>query len=69
MKILTLNNRSFDLNELPEEVDEDTRFSVLDNSNPQEPDFFFMPLIGMWARPGSLAFDQYQRTGVRCVGV
>jgi hypothetical protein len=45
MKILTLNNRSFDLNELPDEVDEDTRFSVLDNSNPQEPDFFFMPLI------------------------
>ena len=32
MKILTLNNRSFDLNELPDEVDEDTRFSVLDNS-------------------------------------
>ncbi len=45
MKILTLNNRSFDLNELPEEIDEDIRFSVLDNSNPHEPDFFFMPLI------------------------
>lgn len=45
MKILTLNNRSFDLNELPEEVDDDTRFSVLDNSNPNEPDFYFMPLI------------------------
>lgn len=45
MKILTLENRSFDLNELPDEVDDDTRFSVLDNSNPQEPDFFFMPLI------------------------
>jgi hypothetical protein len=45
MRILTLDNRSFDLNELPEEVDEDTRFSVLDNSNPNEPDFFFMPLI------------------------
>ena len=45
MKILTLNNRSFDLNELPEEVDEDTRFSVLDNSNPNDPDFYFMPLI------------------------
>jgi hypothetical protein len=45
MKILTLDNRSFDLNDLPDEVDEDTRFSVLDNSNPQEPDFFFMPLI------------------------
>ena len=45
MRILTLNNRSFDLNDLPEEVDEDTRFSVLDNSNPNDPDFFFMPLI------------------------
>ena len=45
MKILTLSNQAFDLNELPEEVDEGTRFSVLDNSNPQEPDFFFMPLI------------------------
>lgn len=44
MKILTLENRSFDLNELPEEV-EDTRFSVLDNSNANEPDFFFVPLI------------------------
>lgn len=45
MKILTLSNTAFDLNDLPDEVDEDTRFSVLDNSNPQEPDFFFMPLI------------------------
>lgn len=45
MKILTLNNIAFDLNDLPDEVDEDTRFSVLDNSNPAEPDFFFMPLI------------------------
>ena len=45
MKILTLDNRSYDLNELPDEVDDDLRFSVLDNSNPQEPDFFFMPLI------------------------
>ena len=45
MRILTLNNTSFDLNELPDEVDEDTRFSVLDNSSPADPDFFFMPLI------------------------
>lgn len=45
MRILTLENKAFDLNELPEEVDEDARFSVLDNSNPAEPDFFFMPLI------------------------
>ena len=45
MRILTLNNTSFDLNELPEDVEEDTRFSVLDNSTPSEPDFFFVPLI------------------------
>lgn len=45
MKILTLNNRSYDLNDLPEEVDDDLRFSVLDNSNASDPDFFFMPLV------------------------
>lgn len=45
MKILTLQNIAFDLNDLPEEVSEDLRFSVLDNSNPAEPDYFFMPLI------------------------
>ena len=45
MRILTLENKAFDLNELPEEVSEDTRFSVLDNSDPSNPDFFFMPLI------------------------
>ena len=45
MRILTLENRAFDLNELPEEVSEDARFSVLDNSDPKNPDFFFMPLI------------------------
>jgi hypothetical protein len=45
MRILTLENKAFDLNELPEEVSEDARFSVLDNSDPSNPDFFFMPLI------------------------
>ena len=45
MRILTLNNQSFDLNDLPDDVDEETRYSVLDNSNPNEPDFYFMPLI------------------------
>lgn len=44
MRILTLENETFDLTELPEEID-DLRFAVLDNSNPKEPDFFFMPLI------------------------
>ena len=45
MQILTLENKLFSLNNLPDEVDESTRFAVLDNSDPKEPDFFFMPLI------------------------
>ena len=45
MRILTLENKAFDLNDLPEEIEEDTRFSVLDNSNPNDPDFYFVPLI------------------------
>ena len=45
MKILSLENVAFDLNNLPDEVDDNMRFSVLDNSNPMSPDFFFIPLI------------------------
>jgi hypothetical protein len=45
MQILTLDNKTFHLNNLPDEVDDNMRFSVLDNSNPNEPDFFFQPLI------------------------
>ena len=45
MNILTLDNISFSLNNLPETVDDDTRFAVLDNSNVLNPDFFFVPLI------------------------
>ena len=45
MRILTLDNECFLLNNLPDELDDDVRFSVLDNSDPKEPDFFFMPLI------------------------
>jgi hypothetical protein len=45
MRIITLDNQSFNLNALPEEVDDTMRFGVLDNSNPQDPDFFFVPLI------------------------
>ena len=42
---LTLDNEAYDLNNLPEEVDDNMRFSVLDNSDAQNPDFFFQPLI------------------------
>ena len=45
MNILTLENKSFNLNQLPDEVDDTMRFSVLDNSDPQDTDFFFNPLI------------------------
>lgn len=45
MNILTVNNQSFSLNNLPDEVDDSMQFGILDNSNPQDPDFFFMPLI------------------------
>jgi hypothetical protein len=45
MRILTLDNKCFNLTNLPDELDEDVRFSVLDNSDPNEPDFFFIPLI------------------------
>ena len=45
MRILTLENKCFMLNNLPDELDEDVRFSVLDNLDPKNPDFFFIPLI------------------------
>jgi len=45
MRILTLEDRCFELDNLPEQIDEDIRFNVLDNSDPKEPDFFFIPLI------------------------
>lgn len=45
MKILTLENRAYTLERIPEYVDEKLRFAVLDNSNPEDPDYFFIPLI------------------------
>ena len=45
MQILTLEDKTFYLNDLPDEIDEDLRFSVLDNSDPNNPDYFFIPLI------------------------
>ena len=45
MQILTLENTTYYLNNLPDEVDDDLRFSVLDNSDPTAPDYFFIPLI------------------------
>ena len=44
MKLLTNDNISYELDSIPDEID-DLRFCVLDNSNPKNPDYFFMPLI------------------------
>lgn len=45
MRILTTDNSCIDLNTLPETLEEDVRFSVLDNSDVTYPDFFFEPLM------------------------
>ncbi len=44
MNILTLDNTAFEMNEIPDEID-DLSFCVLDNSNPADMDYFFIPLI------------------------
>lgn len=44
MRILREDNNVFELNKLPDKVD-DLRFCVLDNSDPDSPDYFFMPLV------------------------
>jgi hypothetical protein len=47
MNILTIENVICDLNHIPEELDDDIRFAILDNNNLDEPDFYFVPLIIM----------------------
>lgn len=45
MKILNLDtNSSYNLENLPEEID-DLRFAILDNSNPSNVDYHYIPLI------------------------
>jgi hypothetical protein len=45
MQILTLENKCYKLTQLPDQIDDEMHFSVLDNSDPKNPDFFFIPLI------------------------
>lgn len=44
MRILTLDNTHYELDHLPDEV-EDMRFAILDNSTPADPDYHYIPLI------------------------
>jgi hypothetical protein len=55
MRILTLEDTLFSLNELPDEIDDDLRFAVLDNSDHQNPDYFFVPLIFLESFTGPAA--------------
>lgn len=44
MRILPLENVAYDLDTLPDEVG-DMRFAILDNSDPKDPDYHYIPLI------------------------
>ena len=44
MKILTLGNLPYELDTVPEEID-DIRYSVLDYTDPNDVDYIFMPLV------------------------
>ena len=44
MKILTVENKPYELDYVPEEID-DIRYGVLDYSNKNDADYFFVPLV------------------------
>ncbi len=44
MKILTPENSCFEMNSLPDEI-EDIRYCVMDVTDKKNPDFFFIPLV------------------------
>ena len=44
MKILTIENDTYDIDCVPDEID-DIRYCVLDGGDPEWVDFFFLPLI------------------------
>jgi len=44
MRILTLDNEHYELDQLPDEVD-DMRFAIFDNSDSKDPDYHYIPLI------------------------
>ena len=44
MKILTVENQTYELDEIPDTID-DLRYGVLDYSNPKNVDYYFIPLV------------------------
>lgn len=55
IQILTLNNELLYINTLPNEVDDDLRYAVMDNSDNQNPDYFYLPLIFLESFTGPAA--------------
>ena len=47
MKILTLENRTYTLERIPEYVDEQLRFAVMDNSDPENPERYRSFTVGV----------------------
>jgi len=45
MRVLLPENTTFDMTDLPPQVDFDLRYCVLDYSDPKDPDFYFIPLV------------------------
>ena len=43
MKILTVDNKTYELDDIP--VVDDLRYGVLDYSNPKNVDYYFIPLV------------------------
>lgn len=62
MRILTVENELYELDEIPEVVD-DLRFSILDYSNPKNVDYYFIPLMfleSFYAPAAVLQVGKYQ---------
>ena len=55
MRILTERNTTFQMNEIPEQIETDLRYCVLDYSNQADVDFLFPPLVflDVFSRPAA----------------
>ena len=66
MKILTTHNISYNLNKVPELVD-DLQYCVLDTTNKKNIDFFFIPLIFLESfNAPSMVLEVGEHTQYKC---
>jgi|TARA_B100001094_G_scaffold185665_1_gene179850 hypothetical protein len=64
MKILTVENNTYELDDIPDTI-EDLRYSILDYSNPSHIDYYFIPLVfleSFYAPAAVLKIGEYQIT-------